>query len=240
MSVNPTHINTQSGNVLIYILGAIVLIGLLTIMVKGSSTPGSNIDREALEIRVAEVQQYGNELERAVTYILRNGYSETDIRFAHPNHSSLYGDITDDPARQIFAREGGGATWRDNETDIQTTDTDWVFNAHNMLQGSGTTAAANVTTSDLIAFLPNVSEDFCKLINKKNDIIPTVSDPPMDCGNVDVVTPFIGDFSYLNQLLDGTGCGEAEILFGKTEGCFTKQANPFSGNYMYYRVLLAR
>ena len=85
----------QSGNILIYIIGAIALIGLLTVMVKGSTLPGAGIDREELELRASDIQQYAMELERAVAYILQSGYSESDIRFAHPNHSSAYGDITD-------------------------------------------------------------------------------------------------------------------------------------------------
>lgn len=60
------------------------MLGLLAMTVKGSNTLGAGIDSEQLAIRVAEVQQYGQELERAVTYVLRNGHSEIDIRFASP------------------------------------------------------------------------------------------------------------------------------------------------------------
>lgn len=235
-----THHTTQSGNMLIYILGAIFLLGLLVTLVKGSSTPGSNIDRETLGIKVAEVQQYGNELERAVAYILRSGYSESDIRFAHPNHSSLYGDITDDPGRQVFAREGGGVTFQDNDRDIQIQNEDWVFNANNMINGNGSTAAVDATTTELIAFLPYVSLEFCNLINQKNDITDSGTAPPMDCGNTDIITPFTGSFTFTSQLLDGTGCGESELLEGKREGCFEGQANPPAATYHYYRILLAR
>lgn len=228
------HINTQSGNILIYILGAIILIGLLTIMVKGSSTPGAGIDRETLEIRVAEVQAYGNELERGVAYILRNGYSESDIRFAHPNHSSAYGDITDIPARQVFAREGGGVTWRDNDPDIQVIDTDWLFNGQNKVYevGSSTCGATNLCT-DLVAFLRNVTLDFCLLINDKNDITNPSNLPPVDDAFITFTTPFIGDFTLSTALysIDNN-------LNGKKEGCF--QENGLPGTYHYYRVLLAR
>ncbi|MAZ75984.1 MAG: hypothetical protein CMH31_01630 [Micavibrio sp.] len=235
MSVNPTHINTQSGNILIYILGAIVLIGLLTIMVKGSSTPGSGIDREALEIRVAEVQAYGNELERAVSYVLRNGYSETDIRFAHPNHSSAYGDITDDPARQIFAREGGGATWRDNESDIQTQDEDWLFNGRNRVIGIGTTEAS-ISSSELVSVLPYVTKDFCLLVNDKNNITNTSNNPPQDDNNVLFTPIFSGTFTFAASI----GDAPTDYLHQKNEGCFEGETNPPAGTYHYYRVLLAR
>lgn len=235
MALKPTPINTQSGNILVYILGAIILIGLLTIMVKGSSTPGAGIDREALEIRVAEVQQYGNELERAVAYVLRNGYSETDIRFAHPNHSSAYGDITDDPARQIFAREGGGATWRDNPSDIQTVDTDWIFNARNVVNGVGSTGTTHGNV-DLIALLMNVTEDFCLLINNKNNIENPSDAPPQDNGTLQYSTLFVGDYSRVNHM----AATPTNYFEGKMEGCFEGDTDPPAGTYHYYRVLLAR
>ena len=79
---SPFCSNSQSGNILIYILGAVFLLGALTIMVKGSSAPGGGIDEEALIIRVSEVQNYGRELEQAVSYIFQNGHSEADIRLS--------------------------------------------------------------------------------------------------------------------------------------------------------------
>ncbi|MEM9469131.1 MAG: hypothetical protein AAF988_03120 [Pseudomonadota bacterium] len=226
---------TQSGNILIYILGAIVLIGILVSLVKGSSTPGSGIDREALEIKVAEVQQYGNELERAVAYILRSGYSESDIRFAHPNHSSLYGDITDDPGRQVFAREGGGATFRDNDTDIQTTDTDWIFNGRNFVSEVGT-SCGDSSCSDLVALLLNVNIDFCLLVNEKNNLENPSNIPPQDFQTVDYLE-FSGSFVAQRQIRSGA---TPEYFSGKTEGCFEGDTDPPAGTYHYYRVILAR
>jgi hypothetical protein len=235
MALNPTSTNTQSGNILVYILGAIILIGLLTIMVKGSSTPGSGIDREALEIRVAEVQQYGNELERAVAYVLRNGYSETDIRFAHPNHDSTYGDITDDPARQIFAREGGGATWRDNETDIQAIDTDWVFNGDNrIINPAGGVGTLNAY--ELIAFLPNVKQDFCLALNKKANVDNPSNNPPDAETPFNITSVFSGVFATAaGNFLDSDLTGVPPL-----EACYEGSGTPPAGTYHYYRVLLAR
>lgn len=225
---------------MIYILGAIVLLGILVIMVKGSTTPGAGIDSEALQLKVAEVQEYGMELERAVTYILRDGYSESDIRFAHPNHSSAYGDITDDPGRQVFARAGGGATWRDNDVSIQSLDRNWVYNAANVVLGVGSsdTTSGNTVSSDLIALLPYVSLDFCLTINDKNNITNPTGSPPQDLGTMDLISQFSGNYTRVNVI----GLIPASItdLYGKKEGCLEGDSNPPSGTYHYYRVLLAR
>lgn len=234
------HYKSQSGNVLIYILGAIFLLGILVIAVKGSSTPGAGIDPEQLMIRVAEVQEYGKELERAVAYVLANGHSESDIRFAHPNADSAYGDITDTPTRQVFSREGGGARYRDPPDGIQTTATPWHFSGNNVVGQIGSGVGATNSNVDLTAILTNVSEDFCTLVNEKNDALSTTGDIPQDCGNVEISNPFNGSYTFVNQILDGSGCGETELLLSKMEGCFEGDNDPPSGTYHYYRVLLVR
>ncbi|MCI5061090.1 MAG: hypothetical protein MRY79_08480 [Alphaproteobacteria bacterium] len=225
----------QSGNILIYIMGAIFLLGILVVMMKGSSTPGSNIDQEQLMIRVAEVQEYGQELERAVTYILRNGYSESDIRFAHPNAPSSYGVITDDPERQVFHRSGGGATYRAPPSGIQTTATDWLFTGRNNAAGIGVDAATTGETrgADLIAFLQNVSQDFCILINEKNDINNPSDAPPQDTDDLFLSDLFTGSYAFQESV-------DAPETEGKLEGCLEGAGTPPAGTYHYYRVLLAR
>ena len=234
-SRNGEQPNTQSGNILIYILGAIFLLGLLVVLVKGSSTPGSNIDKESLLIRVAEVQAYGQELERAVAYIMRNGHSETDIRFAHPNADSAYGDITDIPTRQVFSRDGGGASYRDPPEGIQVTPTDWSFHGRNLVSGVGSTTV-NKESVELMAFLPYVTKDFCLEINKRVGITNAGDSPPQDTDQVWLYYPFDGVFFYNTGILDTA----TNYLFGKKEGCFEGDTAPPAGTYHYFRVLLAR
>lgn len=225
---------SQSGNVLIYILGAIFLLGILVVMVKGSGSGGANIDEETLILRVQEIQEYGNELEAAVGFIMQNGHSEVDIRFAHPDADSGYGDITDTPSRQVFSRNGGGATYREPPNGIQTTTTPWFFSGHNGADGVGTTCVG-AECSDLVAMLNYVTKDFCVLLNEKNNIENAAGDPPQDQGFVHIATPFTA-FVAGNRIQDqGTG-----YLFGKLEGCFEGDSGPAAGTYHYYRVLLAR
>lgn len=230
-------ISNESGNVLIYILGAIFLLGMLVVMVKGSSTPGANIDKETLMIRVSEVQQYGQELERAVAYIMRNGHSEADIRFAHPDADSAYGDITDTPTRQVFATTGGAAKYRAPPNGIQVTPTDWLFNAENIVTGSGSADACAATSCvDLIALLMDVTKDFCLSINNKNDIENIADAPPQDVGDIAYSTAFIGAYTNTQSIKDDATL----YLSSHNEGCFEGDIDPASGTYHYYRVLLAR
>ena len=234
-TLNSSPRKNESGNVLVYILGAIFLLGLLVIIVRGSSTPGGGIDQEQLAIRVSEVQNYGQELERAVAYILRNGHSESDIRFAHPDAASSYGDITDTPTRQVFDRQGGGAAYREPPSGIQTTVTPWHFTGANRVGRVGSNAVS-ARSADLVAILQNVSEGFCVLVNEKNDIDNPGGSPPQDGISVEVATPFVGTFTS-THLIEDSG---AVYLPTKLEGCFEGNTSPPAGTYHYYRVLLPR
>ncbi len=230
----PSH-NTQAGNILVYILGALFLLGLLVVMVKGSTSPGAGIDRETLELRVNDVQSYGNELERAVTYVLRNGFSESDIRFAHPNADSAYGDITDTPTRQIFDVQGGGATYREPPEGIQVIPTDWIFTAQNEVLEIGSFCNGG-GCHELMSVLMNVTLDFCLLVNDKNEITNPAGAPPQDAIGFGYGTLFDGVFGAGDRTLnDGTG-----HIRGHSEGCVEGDTDPPAGTYHYYRVLLAR
>lgn len=163
----------ESGNILIMILIAIVLIGLLTAAIQsGSNTEGATIDREEVIIRTTEVQRYASELERAVNYIMQDGKSESDIRFAHPNFThSDYGDLaTDpDPSDQVFSASGGAAEFRDPPASIND-GSEWEFYGGTHIPGMGTSRA------ELIAVLPNVTQQFCDYVNEINNQSGTPGD----------------------------------------------------------------
>lgn len=230
----PNKETPQSGNILIYILGAIFLLGLLVVIARGSSTPGAGIDAETLIIRIAEVQEYGKELERAVGYIMANGNSESDIRFAHPDASSAYGDITDIPTRQVFSRQGGGAQYRQPAQGIQTTPTDWLFTAENRVDQVGSNTN-NPSSADLIALLQNVSEEFCRMMNDRNGIENPSNAPPQNENDVEITALFDGTYDN-TELIRDTGTHLTQNL----EGCFEGSGTPPDNTFHYYRVLLAR
>ncbi len=154
----------ERGNVFFMILIAVVLIGLLTAAIMSTSTTeGSNIDDETLVIRASEVQRAASEYERAVLFILNNAKSEEDIRFAHASADPDYGDLSvdTDPGDQVFSPRGGGAAYRDAPDDIND-GSGWEFYGGTSIPGVGTSKA------ELIAVLPNVTQQFCEKINTLN------------------------------------------------------------------------
>lgn len=235
----------QSGNMFVYILGAIFLLGILLVITKGSFQEGTGIDSEKIVLQVNEVKRYAAELERGVSYVMRNGYSETDIRFAHSNSGSTYGvGINDVPGRQIFNRAGGGVEWRGPPSGAQTAASDWVFNARNSVNkvGSGVDSGSCPSADEcveLLAILPNVTKPFCLSVNLSNQITNPAGEPPKEADSFVTDNPFDGTFTGV-EWLNVTG----GYLNGRTEGCFEGNGGSAAlgeaGHYYYYRVLLAR
>ncbi len=172
------NLNNERGNILFIILLAIVLIGLLSAVITNSSnTESANIDKERMAILIAQVQRQASEFERGVQYILQNGYRESQIRFAHPQAHSDYGDLSADTDRgdQLFASEGGAVTYRNGPELI--TSSQWEFYGNSIIPSVGS------DLPDLIAVLPDVTQQFCEEINTINgQVQPTDTATCIDSG----------------------------------------------------------
>ncbi|HIF26507.1 MAG TPA: hypothetical protein EYG18_11490 [Micavibrio sp.] len=171
MPNNHIHLNashdrsSESGNVIFFILLAIVLVALITAAVRGTGE-GGDIDNETLAIRVSEVREYTNEIERGLRFIMHDGASETEIRFAHPDAPAAYGTITNTPTRQVFSNSGGGVQYRTPDPAISSA-ANWEFYGSTHLPGVGTDDAS-LEEAELIAVLPDVTQAFCAKVNQIN------------------------------------------------------------------------
>ncbi|MCB1556099.1 MAG: hypothetical protein KDJ15_02175 [Alphaproteobacteria bacterium] len=217
----------QSGNVIFFVLLAIVLIGAVTAAIRSGGGEGANIDKETLLIRASEVRQYANELERAVAFVMQNEISEVDIRFAHPDAPADYGTITVNPGNQVFGRDGGGASYRAPPADIND-GSGWEFYAQTHLPQVGSARA------ELIAVLPNVTQAFCDQINAMNGL----SGQPLDSGTC-LNSGAAGRFDNATQYNDTTTNTTTEASFSQKpalEGCVQCDDNSLH----FYHVLRAR
>ncbi|MCK6417325.1 MAG: hypothetical protein L6Q57_00050 [Alphaproteobacteria bacterium] len=234
----------QSGNVFFIILLAVALLGLLSAaLMQGSDSGTSNIDDETLSIRASEFQRHAGEFERAVAALLQNGVSESDLRFSHADAPSEYADAGAADSQQVFHSAGGAATYRDPPDSINDGST-WEFYGGTHIPGVGTSKA------DLVAVLPNVTDQFCAKINAMNG-----QDAPQDTGGSIgsgaspgncVYTGTDGRFGATHQFFDPPNT--------MSEASFTQDANlsapqaaleacvvcaADNNNYAYH-VLLAR
>lgn len=236
----------QSGNILFIILLAVVLIGLLTAAIQSSNNSESaNIDDETLMIRASDVQRYAGQLERGVRIIMENGNSEVDLRFAHPDAPSSYGTIGTSPTTQLFSPQGGAATYQDPPANIND-GSKWEFYGGSAIPGVGTSAA------ELVAVLPNVTQQFCAKINDLN----SQSAQPLDTGAGAATTSNAGDCVYMGapgRFNDGSSANfyaapNTMDLTSFAQDANTSTARPApqacvqcdDGSYHFYHVLLAR
>ena len=228
--------NSQSGNMLIYILGAIFLLGFLIVIIKGNFQEGTGIDSEKTAIKVGEVQKQAAELERAVAYLLQSGISESDIRFAHPDANVAYGDITVEPTHQVFDTRGGGATYILPPEEFVSAGMKWEFFATTHIKDMGTDTAAS-QKAELIAVIPNVTRPFCERVNFLNQQTIDLDLDTDPAGNGCIYAPasrFAGTYGF--------GVGVNTLDDTKLTKLPAKEAcvKCASGGFHYFRVLLGR
>jgi len=238
-----THRRNERGNILFIVLLAIALIGALAIAIQsGSNSESAQIDDEGLAIKATEVQRFASELERAVLFIARNEVSESDIRFAHPDAHADYGDLSadSDPTNQVFHEQGGGATYRTPPSSINNGDS-WEFYGNTALPNVGSGAA------DLVAVLPNVTQQFCDKINALNN---QSSQQPTDSGSVATTASnagscvhagAVGRFDSGTQFYDTPNTTDSASFTTLPAKQACVQCTDMTGApYHFYHVIMAR
>lgn len=223
---------SQRGNMFIMIFLAIIMAGLLTIAIRGSSGGRQSVSQETLMIESAQAARYGADLQQAVQIILRNGASETDLRFAAPSAAAEYGTISTTPEFQIFSKSGGAALYRVSPASILAGgDGRWEFYGTSDLPGVGSNAA------DLIAVLPHVTAKFCAAVNKQIGYTgqpdDSVTGTTPDCieGGATFRYGAGAGFNATPNVLDSASFSKIPA----NQGCVT-----CGGDYHYFYVLLAR
>lgn len=229
---------SERGNVLWFILIAIVLLGLLTMVL---SRGGSNVDQsgdvEQLRIKSGQIFRYAKSIEAAVQHMRLRGISENDISFENTVTATDYtnGNCTSADCK-IFDVNGGGLTYK-NFSGVND-GSDWIFTGANNVGTAagpvGTTAAK--TGNDLLMLLPGADTGLCVQINRDLNV-GTAGTLPTDATGIDTAA-FTGTYAAGGPaILDGDPTPFE--LDRKSAGCFTDTAPDPDVTYFYY-VLLAR
>lgn len=227
----------QSGNMLVYILGAIFLMGLLVVLVKGATNPGGGVDAETTVINASEAQRYAAEVERAISLILQNGHSESDIRFSHANADSAYQNTMDAPlTRQAFHPRGGAANFREPPVGVND-GTPWQFFGNTHIPDMGTDEESG-RKAELIMVLPNVTPQFCARVNTLNDqdldIAAGIQDPADDGCIYAPGNEFEGTF------INGAGANTLDPLEMTHNPATQACVRCSDGTLHFYHVLMPR
>ncbi|MCK6418610.1 MAG: hypothetical protein L6Q57_06715 [Alphaproteobacteria bacterium] len=220
----------QSGNILFFILIAVVLLAGLTMVLSRSSTSVNQTGSvEHTIIDVSAIKRYAAGLAAAVQALQSRGCSENDISFENPIVAGY--ENTGNPSNEscfVFSEEGAGLVWREpSETDIAITPgTNSGIVTGFAVSGIGAADAGNAGV-DLL-YLAGVTEAQCTKINADAGIGGSVS-----TSIATWTTPFLGSFTAGTVL--GTG-GEADGIAGHESGCITMTGS----TGVFYQVLLAR
>lgn len=234
--------NTQHGNALFFILIAVVLLGLLTmILTRSGSSVEQSGDFERNRIQAGQILRYAKSIEAAIQKMKLRDVSENDISFKNPTTATDYTNANCDaagdrsfPGCQLFDVEGAGLTYRNFAS--SNDGSDWIFTAANNV---GTTAGPVGSTAarsgnDIIMLLPNVDETLCIQINRDLDV-GTSGTLPVDTTGI-ATTAFTGTYATGGPIvLDGDPTPFE--LNSQTAGCFTDDAASIT---YFYQVILTR
>ena len=232
-----------SGNALFLILVAIALIAALTIAVTRSDVSDSDATApEQARIKAGNILAQARNVEQAVQTLITRGCSEQTINFDNPIVAGYTNpDAPADDSCDIFQTAGAGLTWPEPIANAND-GSDWMFLAGNAVGGVSMTDDGTCSSGciDLIAVLPNVTEEVCQQVNILAGITSSATTPPVDTGNFEATTLIAGvDPAPIGEEILDAG----NLLWGKRTGCFRPtniDSAPASVSYWVYHVLLVR
>lgn len=222
----------QRGNIIFYVLIGIVLIGLLTMAVRNTGGMKDNINSEDLSLKAAQIQRYGAALAQSVAILSDHHISESDLRFAHPDAANDYGVITDDPTRQIFAKEGGKAAYNPPPAGVND-GSNWEFFATTAIPQIGSDKA------DLVAVLPHVTAEFCAVMNTQLGF--AAGSQPLDAGSGSPTCIMGGASDRFDGTFNDSSPHELDdTSFSKLPAYQACVECTSDNSYHYFYVLMAR
>jgi len=162
----------ERGNILVILLLAIILMGLLTMVIGNTQSGNNTIGKEKISIAMNHVQLFSNEIAIATDKLINQGISENDIEFSHSKISSDYGTAGGtDSNVEIFHIDGGQAVYKDPPKGINDK-SPWEFTG-----GTAFPELGDEDSAELIAILPNVTQEFCDAINTRLDYDTSIMNP---------------------------------------------------------------
>jgi hypothetical protein len=232
----------ERGSVMIYLLIAIVLLALLTLIVSRSSRNVSTdtLSNGRLAALVSEQITYMDAMQKANVQLRLRGCTQSQMSFYSPQYTGCCNNLSASNECKVFDPEGMNITYRTVPTEIldtaqvaQTHYGKYMFDYH-CLSGIGSSSAAVCTTvtsgDDLMMFIPFVTEAFCKAYNKKVGIALPSGTPPYYIGSIYRATGFVGGTTSSNAF---TGVNTTSAIYGKPTGCIEF----FTDKYYVYYVL---
>ena len=243
--------NPQSGNVLFYILIAVVLLAALSYAVSNSGRgSGAAINEERANLIASEIIEYAGVVANAVSQLRLRGCQDTEINFENLIVSGSTNTLAPaDNSCDVFHLNGGGVQWKNPDaawldTSVSTSEDEYeqtLYTAKTCIENIGKgydgCQSEGQSSAELIMAMSYLKKEICISINNKLGIGIKDAAPPLiinqawaSGGRKFVGTNFTG----------GVRLRDSGTTFeGKPAGCFESNTYPVTG-YHFYRVLIAR
>lgn len=233
----PQQYHPERGNILFYILIAIVAFAALSFAIsRGGRESASTIDREKVDLAATEILDYATALRGNIQNMSIQGVKQNQLCFDHASYGTAYQYAACSSAKnKVFDSLGGGAPApRTPSPAVLVTSQSalpgyglWSFPRTIQIKGVGTDCSSPTPgCNELVAIMLPLRDDVCRAINKKM----AIDNPDNLPVNISTVTyaPYLGSFVY-DSVIDPT------TLIGKRTGCFRDN----SGINVFYAVLIA-
>lgn len=232
--------NSESGNVLWFILIAIALIGILTgILTRSGSSVDQSGDVEQSRIKASSIMRYAKGIEEAITQMSMRGVSESEVSFENTQTEVDYTNprCTRDECR-LFHVRGGGQSYIAPPAGTGSA-REWLFTGYNNVGNErgpvGTTEDRR--GNDLLIMLTGVPKGLCVQINRDLGIANPGGAPPRDEGGIGL-EPFTGDYHEAGGQMPVIDADPQPFeLNRKQTGCFYDSN---SSQLIFYHAVLVR
>jgi hypothetical protein len=245
--------NTQSGNVILFILLAIVLFAALAYtFMRGSEQGTGNMTQQQAKIAANEILDYARVLENTINQLRSRGCSESQISLDYDNPAITGYENPNAPTDfscHLFHTNGGKlvyrpplASWLDQSRHSSTDFGKLIITGKSCVFGIGTNkgqCAANSTADDqdLVLIIPYVRREICDQINSMMNSADSDGSPSQDSGN----SWALGAYHFTGTFIDVSQIGSSgSPLANKPYACYEGQTDPPAGTFHIYNVLIAR
>ncbi|MEM7679391.1 MAG: hypothetical protein AAF182_00080 [Pseudomonadota bacterium] len=228
---------TERGNILWFVMVAVIFTALLTmVLTRSSSTVEQAGDREQITIKITQVLRYAKSIESAIQDLSIRGVSINDVSFENAVTDVDYTNPKcQDNLCKLFDPAGAGLRYQRPPDGVAPDGAEWLFTADNNVGSEddpvGTFGAPR--GNELLMILERANPRFCQQLNRQFGITET-PEIPRDGGiNLE---PYIGTFSNELSVLEGDP--DPFEFENQRFGCFRNGLG--SEKETFYYVLLAQ
>lgn len=204
------------------------------------------ISEEKAKLAADEILSYGQNLRNAVASLqISNGCSDTDISFTR-TAGDVYEHASEKAECQVFNTSGGAVSYNDPNPDYldpafnsETLYNTWYFTGYTCIEDVGGAESGchvdGIDNSELMMYLPYISEQICLEINRRVTNSATAPGDPNSVWTA-AETKFTGVYSETGRRLEYGGTRLAGC-FKSTGGAGTE---PPPNSHVFFQVLIAR